>query len=80
MTATCTGTHIVFDSAVPNDGYQETTESTGYPLSGSVEVYFAKGHRDLVLESECSGGVPVAETPSGWGVNPGQGTPDPGQF
>jgi hypothetical protein len=77
MTATCTGEIIVFDSAVPNDGYQETTETQG---PQTVEVYFNKGKKDLVLESECSNGVPVAETPSGWGVNPGQGSPNPGQF
>ena len=77
MTATCTGTVIVFDSAVPNDNYQETTENQG---PQTVEVYFSKGKKDLVLESKCSNGAPVSETPSGWGVNPGQGSPNPGQF
>jgi hypothetical protein len=80
MTATCTGTLIAFDNAIPNDGFQEVTENQGPQL---VEVYFTKGigRRDLVLEANCQNGIPTAVTPSGWGVNPGSSPgPNPGQF
>jgi hypothetical protein len=77
MTATCTGIENSFDSAVPNDGYTVTIENKGPVL---VEVYFSKGKKVLVLESDCVNGVPQPTPPGGWGVNPGQSGPNPGQF
>jgi hypothetical protein len=78
MTATCTGSTIAFDSSVPSNGYEETTESTGPTL---VEVSFSEGKKIFFLEAQCSSGLPVAVPPSGWGVNPPQGSqPNPGQF
>ncbi len=80
MTATCTDSTIVLVSWVPSQGYEGTTDSAGPQM---VEVSFREGTKTktLVLESDCSGGVPVAVSPSGWGVGASMGSgPDPGQF
>ena len=80
MTATCTGKTIVLVSWVPSNGYEGTTDSAG-PLVAEVSFREGTKSKTLVLESDCSDGLPVAVTPSGWGVGSNLGSgPDPGQF